>query len=134
MLRLVSDPNELAGATQADLTQQCSISSSIANDSLGIALAAEHLSESKAIYDLAKDPETNRANAEPIQPGCTCYTCSSYSISYLFHLCEVKEMNYNILLAIHNMHTLDKFFQEMQRQDVLSADYISAFLLRNFHP
>ena len=131
-MRLVSDPNELAGATQADLTQQCGISSSIANDSLGIALAAEHLSESKAIYDLAKDPETNRANAEPIQPGCTCYTCSSYSISYLFHLCEVKEMNYNVLLAIYNMHTLDKFFQEMQRQDVLSADYISAFLLRNF--
>ena len=51
------------------------------------------------MFDLAKD-EANRACPDPIQPGCSNYTCDNYSISYLFHLNEVKEMNYNILLAM----------------------------------
>lgn len=63
--------------------------------------------------DLAKDEPTNRNNAAPIQQGCTCYTCANYSISYLFHLNEVKEMNYNILLGVHNMHTVDRLFHNL---------------------
>mmetsp|Transcript_27146 Transcript_27146/g.33745 ORF Transcript_27146/g.33745 Transcript_27146/m.33745 type:complete len:285 (-) Transcript_27146:34-888(-) len=130
-LRLISNPEELAGIKQADLTTRCKIAGSIASDPLGVALAAEQLSDEKVVFDLTDDPQLNRANAEPLQPGCQCYTCANYSISYLIHLHDVKEMNYNILLAIHNMHTMDKLFEAMQR-DGASADYISAFLLKNF--
>ena len=61
------------------------------------------------VVDLASEP-TNRNKSDPIQVGCSCYTCANYSVSYLFHLNEVKEMNYNILLAIHNLHALDRLF------------------------
>eukprot|EP00354_Favella_ehrenbergii_P002013 CAMPEP_0170472430 /NCGR_PEP_ID=MMETSP0123-20130129/14479_1 /TAXON_ID=182087 /ORGANISM="Favella ehrenbergii, Strain Fehren 1" /LENGTH=284 /DNA_ID=CAMNT_0010740729 /DNA_START=315 /DNA_END=1165 /DNA_ORIENTATION=- len=114
-LRLISNPEELAGIKQADLTTRCKIAGSIASDPLGVALAAEQLSDEKVVFDLTDDPQLNRANAEPLQPGCQCYTCANYSISYLIHLHDVKEMNYNILLAIHNMHTMDKLFEAMQR-------------------
>ena len=64
--------------------------------------------ESKILIDISKD-EANRSNPEPIQEGCL-----NYSISYLFHLAEVKEMNYNILLAIHNMNVIDKLFENLR--------------------
>lgn len=74
----------------------------VANDILSIAIAAESLiaSQDKTILDIATDEESYRASTDPIQEGCTCYTCANYSLSYLFHLQEVKEMNYNILLAM----------------------------------
>ena len=49
----------------------CDISSSAAQDGLGIALAAEQLTvnRERIVFDLAKD-EANRACPDPIQPGC----------------------------------------------------------------
>jgi len=132
-LRLVTDPDKFEGITRADLTRQCGISGSIANDVLGVALAAERLIEKqdKVVCDLAVDEASHRTCADPIQDGCGCYTCSNYSVSYLFHLQEVKEMNFNILLAIHNVFTVDKLFEQIRAHQA-SPEYVAAFLVKNF--
>ena len=51
-------------------------------------------------------------SAEPIVRGCTCYTCSRpHHRAYLHHLLQVREMNAEVLLEIHNTHHYLKFFE-----------------------
>ena len=42
----------------------------------------------------------------PLDPECTCATCTQYSRAYLRHLVSTKEMLSSILLSIHNLHFL----------------------------
>jgi queuine tRNA-ribosyltransferase len=42
----------------------------------------------------------------PLDPTCTCATCTQYSRAYLRHLVSMKEMLGSILLSIHNLHFL----------------------------
>ncbi len=42
----------------------------------------------------------------PLDPTCTCSTCSGYSRAYIRHLVKSKEMLGAILLTIHNLHYL----------------------------
>jgi queuine tRNA-ribosyltransferase len=51
----------------------------------------------------------NAAYAEdfgPLDPACTCATCTQYSRAYLRHLVNMKEMLGSILLSVHNLHFL----------------------------
>ncbi|QTA37858.1 tRNA guanosine(34) transglycosylase Tgt [Thermosipho ferrireducens] len=41
---------------------------------------------------------------EPIDYNCQCYTCSSFTRSYIRHLFDRKEILGQILLTIHNLH------------------------------
>jgi len=43
---------------------------------------------------------------DPLDPECTCTTCTQYSRAYLRHLVTTKEMLASILLSIHNLHFL----------------------------
>lgn len=40
----------------------------------------------------------------PIDPSCTCGTCTTYSKAYLRHLIRMKELSSHRLLSIHNLH------------------------------
>ncbi len=42
----------------------------------------------------------------PLDPSCTCTTCTHYSRAYLRHLVSMKEMLGSILLSIHNLYFL----------------------------
>ena len=42
----------------------------------------------------------------PLDPTCTCSTCTQYSRAYLRHLVTTKEMLGSILLSVHNLHFL----------------------------
>ena len=42
----------------------------------------------------------------PLDPACTCPTCTQYSRAYLRHLVSTKEMLGSILLSVHNLHFL----------------------------
>jgi queuine tRNA-ribosyltransferase len=42
----------------------------------------------------------------PLEPGCTCYTCTNHTRAYLSHLVRAKEMTAASLLSIHNIHHL----------------------------
>jgi len=56
----------------------------------------------------ALKPANERVNPDgPLVEGCECYTCQNYTRSYIYHLFDVKEMNGNILVAIHNSWVYD---------------------------
>ncbi len=39
----------------------------------------------------------------PVDPGCVCYTCRTYSRAYLRHLYQAGEILYSMLATIHNV-------------------------------
>ncbi len=50
----------------------------------------------------------HRQDALPVEPGCVCECCASYSRAYLAHLFHAKELLYYRLATIHNLrHYLD---------------------------
>ena len=40
----------------------------------------------------------------PIEEGCTCYTCQRYTRAYLSHLVRAHEITYYRLSTLHNLH------------------------------
>jgi tRNA-guanine family transglycosylase len=80
---------------------------------LAVALAAEKATMN---YDSISTEFTStdlRALDTPIRPGCDCLVCRQYSVAYLHHLQDMKELNFNILLGVHNLHTMDQFFKSL---------------------
>ena len=51
----------------------------------------------------------------PIDAGCDCYTCQTYTRAYLRHLIMAKELLAGTLLSIHNLRALIQLMEEMQR-------------------
>ena len=49
-------------------------------------------------------------DSRPLKPGCTCYTCTTHTRAYVYHLCNVHEMLAVTLLQAHNLHTYAAFF------------------------
>jgi len=47
----------------------------------------------------------------PLDEACTCYTCKTYSIAYLYHLNRVHESQSWQLLGLHNVH----FYMQLTR-------------------
>ncbi len=56
----------------------------------------------------------------PIDPECECYTCRTFSRSYLRHLSVAGEMLAATLLSIHNLHTLMSLMHDL-RQAILES-------------
>ncbi len=51
----------------------------------------------------------------PIEPGCTCYTCASgYTRSYLRHLDRCNEILASMLATIHNLHHYQQLMRDMR--------------------
>lgn len=42
----------------------------------------------------------------PLDPGCACYTCQTFSLAYLHHLVKADEILGLHLLTIHNLHLM----------------------------
>ena len=83
--------------------------------------ATGRLNLSKAVF--ARDPN-------PIEQGCTCYTCQNFSRAYLRHLIIAREMLASTLLSIHNLHTLIDLARKL-RQTILEgnfADFARSYL------
>ena len=59
----------------------------------------------------ARDPE-------PIEQGCTCYTCSTFSRAYIRHLIMARETLSGTLISIHNIHMLQVLMKNI-RQSIL---------------
>jgi queuine tRNA-ribosyltransferase len=51
----------------------------------------------------------HQTDPRPIDPDCSCRTCSAYSRAYVHHLIRANEMVGPILLTIHNLH----YYQEL---------------------
>jgi queuine tRNA-ribosyltransferase len=50
----------------------------------------------------------------PLEPGCTCYTCSRFARAYIRHLVVAKEILGAVLLSLHNVHLLLTLMREMR--------------------
>jgi len=50
----------------------------------------------------------------PVEEGCDCYCCRSFSRSYVRHLISCGEMLGLRLLTIHNLHAVNRFMSEMR--------------------
>ncbi len=59
---------------------------------------------------------------DPLDPRCSCPTCSSYSRAYLRHLMMMKEMLGATLISIHNLHFLIDLMTRA-RAAVIAGEY-----------
>lgn len=50
----------------------------------------------------------------PIEKGCTCYTCTHHTRSYLAHLFRADEMTAATLASIHNLHFILRLVEKMR--------------------
>jgi queuine tRNA-ribosyltransferase len=58
--------------------------------------------------------ERFKADKEPPDPDCACYTCRNFSRAYLRHLYISKEINASILNSIHNIHFYLDFMSKIR--------------------
>ncbi|MGD8244470.1 MAG: tRNA guanosine(34) transglycosylase Tgt [Anaerolineae bacterium] len=68
-------------------------------------------------------------DARPLEPGCTCYACTSFSRAYLRHLNWADEILGHQLITIHNLHLMLTIAREI-RESILAGrfqDYRAAF-------
>jgi queuine tRNA-ribosyltransferase len=63
-----------------------------------------------------------RTVAEPVQPGCDCWTCQRFSAAYLHHLARAEELLYYRLGTIHNLRFLLRLMHAM-RTAIISGTF-----------
>lgn len=63
-----------------------------------------------------------RVRWEPIDPGCDCYTCSTYSAAYLHHLFKSEELLGYRLATIHNLRFMQRLVDDV-RQSIVSGSF-----------
>lgn len=64
-------------------------------------------------YSISKAKNLRRH--EPMEEGCTCYSCSNYSRAYISHLMRAHEHLGMRLVTIHNLHFIQKLMEETRR-------------------
>lgn len=85
-----------------------------------------------------RDGKINFNNAKykedttPVETGCDCYTCKSYSKAYIRHLITTDEMLGGRLLSIHNIRFLVKLTEELREaiKDNKILEYREEFIKR----
>jgi len=76
----------------------------------------------------------HRSEDIPIDPHCTCYTCTHYSRAYLHHLFSAKEILSSRLNTIHNLFYYLSLIKEMRtaiREGRFNHFYQKFYELRN---
>jgi len=58
---------------------------------------------------------SHETSLSPLSSGCTCFTCTRHHKAYLYHLLQAKEMLAWTLLQLHNLATMDRFFDACRR-------------------
>ncbi len=72
----------------------------------------------------------------PLDPGCTCYVCRTFTRSYIRHLLHVGEILGLYLMSLHNVHFLLNLMREMraaifeERFDAFAAEWLARYLPR----
>ena len=54
------------------------------------------------------------AQTEPVEEGCSCYTCQHYSRAYLRHLDQGREILFSRLATLHNLHFYQTLMGEIR--------------------
>lgn len=69
---------------------------------------------------------------QPVQPGCTCYTCRTFSRAYIRHLFNVGESLGGMLLTMHNLHFYLRMMDDVRAAITAGTftQYATAFIAR----
>ena len=67
----------------------------------------------------------HRAEVQPLDEGCACYTCRNFTRAYLHHLQRVNEILGARLNTLHNLH----YYQELMRglRDAIAAGRLADY-------
>ena len=57
----------------------------------------------------------HKTDNAPLDPQCSCYTCSNFSRSYLRHLAIAGQMLSGVLLSIHNLSFYQRLMAQIRR-------------------
>jgi queuine tRNA-ribosyltransferase len=79
---------------------------------------------------------THATDKNPVDEGCTCYCCRTFTRAYVRHLIKAEEILGAYLLSIHNVHFLIQHVQAM-RNAILDGDlqaYTDEFLRSYLQP
>ena len=91
---------------------------------------------------LSRDGRYNVVNAahrrafEPLDPQCSCYTCTNHTRAYLHHLSKADEMVAHTLATIHNVHFLVDLVDRMRSAledgdfDALRVEFLGRYYAR----
>ena len=60
------------------------------------------------------DKAKHRTREDPIEPGCDCYACRTFSAAYVHHLFKSKELLAYRLATIHNLRFVLRLMAEMR--------------------
>ncbi|MDQ5931192.1 MAG: queuine tRNA-ribosyltransferase [Patescibacteria group bacterium] len=63
------------------------------------------------------------ADFQPIEKGCSCYTCTHHSRAYLAHLFRADEMTAASLASIHNLHFILRLVEKM-RDSIIDGNFL----------
>lgn len=101
----VGTPQDLVECTARGIDMfDCVLPTRIARNG-GVLTRAERLNISNAHF--ADDPH-------PLEPGCTCYTCTHFSRAYIRHLNWADEILGHQLITIHNLHLMLTIAREIR--------------------
>ncbi len=64
--------------------------------------------------DLRIKNARHKTDTGPLDPSCTCYTCTHFSRAYLHHLFRAREILGSMLNTIHNLHFYQTVMAEMR--------------------
>lgn len=68
------------------------------------------------------DQAKYRMQRGPIEEGCDCFTCQTYSIAYLHHLFKAHELTCYTLATLHNIRAMVRIFESL-REKILSDEF-----------
>jgi queuine tRNA-ribosyltransferase len=64
------------------------------------------------------------ADKDPIEPGCQCYTCRTFSLAYLRHLIVAKETLALRLTTLHNLYFMLELMRRI-RQTIIDGNFVT---------
>ncbi len=67
-----------------------------------------------------------RSMEGPLDPQCSCHTCKTYSVAYLFHLNRVHESQGWQLMGLHNIHFYMQLAKTM-RNNILAGTWLDFY-------
>ncbi len=56
-----------------------------------------------------------KSDKNPLDPGCSCYTCLNFSKSYLRHLYIAKEILFHTLATYHNLYFINNLMEQIRQ-------------------
>ena len=71
-------------------------------------------------------------SSEPLEQGCTCYTCRNYTRAYVSHLMRANEALGMRLVTLHNLHFMQRLMRDARRAIRAGefADFMQDFIRR----